>query len=325
LASVNSGTGNITTNGLAVNLALVTKGNGFQVTNTGSATTLIGSALADTLGGGSGNDMLIGGKGNDTLFAAQGDDLLTGGVGTDSMDGGEGSDVYLISAIAEYSAAEVADSGATGIDELRFTATTASTLTLFAGDTGLEVVTLGTGTGTSAITTASTALNVNASAVLKALRIQGNRGANMLTGTAYADTILGGSGNDTLIGGAGNDMLTGGIGVDRFTFNTSLGASNCDTVTDFVRRSDKIVLSATIFSKFTGSSAGGPITAGNLVVGAGSTAKANDANDYLIYDTTSDLLYYDADGSSTGAPVAFAKVELTGTAAPVFGDFVVVS
>ena len=60
-------------------------------------------------------------------------------------------------------------------------------------------------------------------------------------------------------------------------------------------------------------------------MGAGSTAKANDVNDYLIYDTTSDLLYYDADGSGSGAAVAFVKVELTGTAAPVFGDFLVVS
>ena len=38
-ASVNSGTENITTNGMAVNLAAVTNGNGFTVTTTGSGTT----------------------------------------------------------------------------------------------------------------------------------------------------------------------------------------------------------------------------------------------------------------------------------------------
>jgi hypothetical protein len=37
------------------------------------------------------------------------------------------------------------------------------------------------------------------------------------------------------------------------------------------------------------------------------------------------MLYYDADGSGAGAPVAFVKVELAGTAAPAFGDFLVVS
>jgi diguanylate cyclase (GGDEF)-like protein len=67
------------------------------------------------------------------------------------------------------------------------------------------------------------------------------------------------------------------------------------------------------------------ITAGNLIVGAGATAVAKDNDDYLIYDTTSDLLYYDADGNGAGSPLAFVKIELTGTAAPSFGNFLVVS
>jgi Ca2+-binding RTX toxin-like protein len=127
------------------------------------------------------------------------------------------------------------------------------------------------------------------------------------------------------VGGAGNDVLTGGDGAYRFVFDTSLGSSNVDTITDFVTDTDKIVLSAKIFGKFKGTSTGSAITAGNLVVGAGTTAKAADSNDYLIYDTGTDLLYYDADGNGARAPVAFAKVELTGTAAPAFGDFLVVS
>ena len=137
--------------------------------------------------------------------------------------------------------------------------------------------------------------------------------------------MSGGVGNDTLVGGAGNDVLTGGDGVDRFVFGMSLGSSEIDTIKDFVTGTDKIVLSAKVFSKFTGSSVGSAVTAGNLVVGAGATAVAKDNDDYLIYDTTSDLLYYDADGSGSGAPLAFVKIELTGTAAPAFGDFLVVS
>ena len=54
---------------------------------------------------------------------------------------------------------------------------------------------------------------------------------------------------------------------------------------------DKIVLSAKIFSRFTGSSAGTAIVAGNLVVSAGTTAKAADSKDYLTYDTGTDMLY----------------------------------
>ena len=126
-------------------------------------------------------------------------------------------------------------------------------------------------------------------------------------------------------GGGGNDLLTGGDGADRFVFDTILGDSNTDTITDFVTKTDKIVLSAKVFSAFKGSSAGLPITTGNLVVGTGVSAVAKDKDDYLIYDTTSDLLYYDADGNGTGSAVAFVKIELTGTSAPAFGDFVVVS
>jgi Ca2+-binding RTX toxin-like protein len=150
-------------------------------------------------------------------------------------------------------------------------------------------------------------------------------GNDSMSGGAGDDTLSGGVGNDTLVGGPGNDVLTGGDGVDRFVFDVSLANPDIDTIKDFVTGTDKIVLSAKVFSKFTGSSVGSAVTAGNLVVGAGATAVAKDNDDYLIYDTTSDLLYYDADGSGSGAPLAFVKIELTGTAAPALGDFLVVS
>jgi Ca2+-binding RTX toxin-like protein len=86
-ATVNQGTANITTNGLAVNLAAVTAttaGNaGYHVTNTGAAATLTGSALDDWLTGGTGNDTLVGGGGADQLRGGLGNDVLTGGTGAD--------------------------------------------------------------------------------------------------------------------------------------------------------------------------------------------------------------------------------------------------
>jgi Ca2+-binding RTX toxin-like protein len=150
-------------------------------------------------------------------------------------------------------------------------------------------------------------------------------GADSMSGGNGNDTLSGGAGNDTLVGGAGTDVLTGGDGADWFVFDTSLGTSNIDSIKDFVTGTDKIVLSAKVFGKFTGSNAGSAITTGNLVVGAGATAAARDIDDYLIYDTGTDLLYYDKDGSGSGAPVAFVKIELTGTVAPAFGDFLVVT
>jgi len=42
-------------------------------------------------------------------------------------------------------------------------------------------------------------------------------------------------------------------------------------------------------------------------------------------DAFSPTLYFDADVNGSGAPVAFVKVELTGTAVPALGDFLGVS
>ena len=84
---------NITTNGFAVDLSNVTVGaSGFNVTNTGTATTLTGSASADRLTGGSGNDRLNGGTGNDTLTGGAGNDSLNGGSGNDTLTGGTMAD-----------------------------------------------------------------------------------------------------------------------------------------------------------------------------------------------------------------------------------------
>jgi len=152
--------------------------------------------------------------------------------------------------------------------------------------------------------------------------IAAGAGNDSISGGAGNDTLAGGAGNDTLVGGAGNDVLTGGDGADRFVLDAALSAANVDTIKDFVKGTDKIVLSAKALSKFTGSNAGSAITADRLVVGAG--AKALDANDYLIYDTTSDLLHYDADGSGRGTPIPIAKVLLTGTVAPSASDILIV-
>ena len=83
-----------------------------------------------------------------------GNDVLIGWNGIEFMNGGNGSDIYIINSASEHMAAEVADTGTTGIDEVRFASTTANdTLTLYAGDTGIERVVIGTGTATSAVTT----------------------------------------------------------------------------------------------------------------------------------------------------------------------------
>jgi Ca2+-binding RTX toxin-like protein len=81
--SVNGGTVLLTTAGHAVDLSAAVGPRGYGVTNTGGATTVVGSKFADTLLGGAGNDSLRGGAGNDTITGGAGDDLLTGGAGAD--------------------------------------------------------------------------------------------------------------------------------------------------------------------------------------------------------------------------------------------------
>ncbi|WP_414014602.1 calcium-binding protein [Limnohabitans sp.] len=148
----------------------------------------------------------------------------------------------------------------------------------------------------------------------------GGDGVDHLKGGTDNDTLNGGTGADVVWGGAGNDMLYGGSGTDQFVFDTTLNAStNLDTIKDFVKGTDKIVLDDDIFTKFVNKSS---ISAGNLITGT----KALQTDDYLIYNTSNDTLYYDADGSgSKFGLVAFAKIELVGTAAPIATDFQVIA
>lgn len=140
-----------------------------------------------------------------------------------------------MTARADHTAAEITDTGTYGSDEVRFTAVEASTLTLYAGDIGIETVVIGIGTAASAVTTGTTALNVNAALVTNGLIITGNAGDNSLTGTGFSDTLSGGEGNDSLFGGLGTNTLTGGKGHDTFTVTgtdtiTDLGAGGADVL-----------------------------------------------------------------------------------------------
>jgi len=205
--------------------------------------------------------------------------------------------------------------------------------------------------GTINFYTSGKAMDLTAMSVLKGVKILNTAGAAKLTGSVMGDTIVGGAGkdtivgglgadsligrlandelsggpgNDTLAGGPGADTLIGGDGADWFLFDSDRQTNNVDTIRDFTPGEDKIILSATYFKRLKGTTTGSPIVADNLVVGAGATAVAKEKDHYLIYDTTSDLLYYDADGSGRGKPLPFAKVELTGTVAPNTSDILVV-
>ncbi|WP_207062718.1 calcium-binding protein, partial [Motiliproteus sp. SC1-56] len=124
--------------------------------------------------------------------------------------------------------------------------------------------------------------------------------------------------NNVLTGNAGSNVLTGGAGNDTFRFDQALdAATNLDMLTDFTVGSDKIQLENSIFTALTST---GGLAADLFVSGAGVT-EAADANDYLIYDSTSGALYYDPDGSGAEGAVQFAS--LSAGLALSAGDFTV--
>jgi hypothetical protein len=270
---------------------------------------------------------------NDTIAGDTNNNVITGGLGTDIMDGKNGSDTYVVNSGAEHTAAEIKDTGTDGTDTVQFNSTiTNDKLILFAGDTGIEAVSIGavgishympqdgsTGTGT-------TALNIDASAVLNRLTIKGNDGDNIILGSKLdniiyggngIDTINGGDGNDTIFGGLGNDILTGGNGKDAFVFDAMPNSTtNRDLITDFASGSDSLcfmqygrtwdpVLQNRLFNPLlldnsTYDQVSGTYGIDNkqFMSGAG-VSQATTADQRFLYDTTSGILSYDRDGSAS--------------------------
>jgi Ca2+-binding RTX toxin-like protein len=217
---------------------------------------------------------------------------------------------------ADHTAAEITDTGTYGTDEVRFTSTTATTLTLYSGDTGVESVVIGTGTAASAITTGTIALNVNATLVTNALTITGNAGANSLTGTAFADTLIGGAGADNLNGGKGQDSITGGAGSDTFIFaagDDGITATTLDKILDYAKGAvgtgDLIDYSATLTK------------GGNATTATASQASINQTNCIATFASGSGTTLADAIGdiaarftaaTDTAGEFAFFKINNTG-------------
>ncbi len=254
--------------------ALTLTGNG-AINGTGNAAsnTITGNTGNNSLSGVGGDDSLLGGDGNDTLSGGHDDDLLDGGNGTDSLIGGAGNDTYVVNL---------------GTDRISETTTLAgeidsviSSLTWTLG-TNLEKLSL-TGTG--------------------AINGTGNTLANTITGNAGINLLTGGGGNDTLDGGAGNDNLSGNAGLDVFRFASPLGNSNVDRISDFNVVDDRLQLENSVFTKLTTT---GVLSASNFR--ASTTGNAADSNDFVLYDTDSGQLFYDADGSGTGAKVLVATL-----------------
>ena len=127
--------------------------------------------------------------------------------------------------------------------------------------------------------------------------LYGGAGDDLLYGLADNDRLYGEDGDDTLSGGPGSDTLTGGLGRDMFVFDAGR-IGDVDVFTDFRPGEDRMLLSKSIFSR---------LSVGVLSAEYFSAAgQAGDNNDFVVYNSATGALLYDADGSGAGAAVQFA-------------------
>ncbi len=148
------------------------------------------------------------------------------------------------------------------------------------------------------------------------LKISGTGASEAINGRSTGDTIKGfggndrvsgGDGNDWVYGGAGKDVLAGNGGFDGFVFDTRPNKrTNLDTIKDFNVRDDTVYLDNAIFKKLGRGSEANPTKVNKAYFQVGE--RADDRNDYLIYNKKTGILYYDADGSGGGAQVEVAKL-----------------
>jgi Ca2+-binding RTX toxin-like protein len=283
-------------------------------------TDLVNSSIDYTLGDylenltltGTGPINATGNSLNNILIGNDGNNVLSGGAGIDVLKGGKGNDTYQVNLISSGTGTKAVAKLEDSVSEAAAASGGDDTLALQGTVSGLSkatVLTLAAGLEhLDASATGDTWLNLSGNAANNALT--GNDANNILRGLAGNDSLTGGDGADTLYGGLGNDTLTGGDGADVFVFDSKLGATNVDTITDFEVGVDKLQLSKTIFSKFT---VAGGVSEDNLLI-TNNSSQALDANDYLIFDATDGSLYYDKDGNGAGVAVKFATLaDLNGT------------
>ena len=249
---------------------------------------LTGNIGDNQIYGNDGMNTLVGDQGDDVLFGLGGNDNLDGGLGRDILDGGAGADTMA---------------GGTQAD------------TYFVDNAG-DVIVETSGSSGSDIVYASASYVLSASAAIEILSTISLAATTAidLTGSNTANVIFGNAGDNILDGKGNQDSLVGFGGADTFTFTTAFSSSNVDTIADMVSGTDHIALDHLIFTGLaTGALAPGAFRAGS---------SAADADDRIIYDSSTGLLYFDSDGVGGSAQVAFAFIGVGTTLAST--DFVVI-
>ena len=217
--------------------------------------------------GGRGNDILTGDArpnifnpqdGTDTVNGRAGDDNIFGGLGNDTFDGGTEVDTV----------------------DYRFAS-------------GAVVVSLN-GAGNVRVSIGG----VLDDTIRNIEGVLSGESNDTLSGDVLANRLEGNGGRDTLNGRGGSDLLSGGTGRDTIRFDSTLGASNVDTLFNFVSADDTIELDN---AKLAGLPVG-VLNADAFHVGT----TAADAEDRIVYNRGTGALSFDPDGTGAGRAIQFA-------------------
>ncbi|WGV23911.1 calcium-binding protein [Halotia branconii] len=309
----------------------------FTVTGTSKDDTINTVAGNDIINGGAGNDIINGGTGNDIINGGAGNDIIDGGAGNDKMTGGTGNDTYIVDSTGDI---------VTEISTLSTEIDTVKASVTYTLGANLENLIL---TGSGAINGTGNSLNNNLTGNTRNNILNGGSGNDTIDGGAGSDTIdggagndtliassvrdvlgkdilIGGDGNDTLIGGAGNDILTGGNGGDFFLYNTnaafSSSAIGIDSITDFQRGSDKIILDKTTFIALQSLAGNGFSLSNEFAIVTSNTAAAISAAK-IVYNQSSGSLFYNQNGLAAGFGTGANFANLTGNPSLTASDFVI--
>jgi hypothetical protein len=296
---------------------------------------LFGGGAADQLSGGSGNDQLngeagvdnmVGGTGNDIYVVDNAGDVIVEAVGegndqiiaASTYTLAAGVEVELIRTINqaattalnlignEFSQTLIGNAGANnlvgggGNDVLRGFGGNDNYFVDSQSDIIDEVA--GGGTADRVYTVGTFVLAADDNIEFLATTNAASTAAINLVGNALSQTITGNAGVNAIYGGLGNDTLLGLGGSDIFVFNTALGASNVDTLSDFTA-ADTVYLENAVFTALTGT---GTMTANQFV--SNTTGLATTASQRIIYESDTGNLYYDSNGNAAGGSVLFARL-----------------
>lgn len=260
--------------------------------------TVVGAGAAGVTGNDLDNE-LIGNAAANALVGGAGNDTLDGGAGVDALTGGAGNDEYRINVSGDV----VTEAAGQGTDTVKIGYVTSGGYVLTANVENAEVL----ASDTLAINVTGNALDNILIGHGGANALTGGNGHDSMQGRGGKDTLQGGAGNDTLNGGVGVDVLIGGAGADRFVFDTADALVNPDMIADFVSGNDTIGLSVGVFS------------------GLGGVGSKVGLSDKLLYDASTGMLSYDADGVGGADAVAFAQLG-TGTHPATLGqDFMILT